>query len=406
MNKTTKVNRACQVVSKRKTGSSFEKEINIMMKVNNPYIVKLYEIYEDQKFFYIVMEECTGGELFDRIISKINDGIMYTEKDAGELIKQVLLAISHCHNLGIVHRDLKPENLLFSTKAQNSSLRVIDFGLSKEYQKGTKMHNKVGTSYYVAPEVLNGDYNEKCDVWSTGVILYILLSGDPPFNGKNDDIIYSKVAKMKFDFPEKKWKNISEEAKDLIKKMICPQKERLSASEALQHPWFNTCVNLTKDISFNFTKFMDYANSIKLKKVVLNYIANNINEDDISHLREQFLAFDTDHNGSISYDELQYQLRKLNISRDELYRLFRLVDTDKSGEIDYSEFIAATLDTKKDIREAYLRDAFLKFDQDGSGKISKEEMMKVLKIKEGEEKAEHLSKMIDKIDKDGDGEID
>ena len=243
-NKETKKKYACKHITKKKICdmNKFNNEINIMREINHPNIIKLYEIYEDQRHIDLVMEECLGGELFDRIMERIQEKKIYNEKEASIIFKQIMKGVEYCHSKGIVHRDLKPENILFLTKEENSPIKIIDFGLSKIF--GEKINNKflstkVGTAYYVSPEILEGKYNEKCDIWSCGVILYIILSGTPPFNGENDIEIYKKISHKKFTFPEKEWQNISENAKDLIKKMLCDENIRLSAKEVLQHNWLN-----------------------------------------------------------------------------------------------------------------------------------------------------------------------
>ncbi len=173
-----------------------------MIQIDHPNIIKLYEVYEDSRYVYLIMEECTGGELFDRIYERIVSKNLYTEKEAAAIFKQYMSAICHCHSQKICHRDLKPENLLFLNSSPDSPLKVIDFGLSKIYtDTNHRMSTKVGTAYYVSPEVLEGNYDEKCDIWSSGVILYILLTGEPPFNGPNDNEIYRKIMKKKFSFP-------------------------------------------------------------------------------------------------------------------------------------------------------------------------------------------------------------
>lgn len=398
---------ACKVISKKKVNDSFETEKKILIQCDYPNIVKISDIFQDPKFYYIVMEECLGGELFDKIIDHIQANKMYSEKEAANLFEQLMRAIAYLHEKKICHRDLKPENLLFATKAPDSPLKLIDFGLSKSYGMDNRMKSKVGTAYYVAPEVLKGNYNEKCDVWSAGTILYILLSGDPPFNGKTDNDIYNKIMKEKFNFPEKRWKNISEEAKDLIKKMLSPQDKRPTAAEVLQHAWFQKVkTEPEKPLEFDLDTFISNVKAPKMKRMVVTFIADRLNEKDIIHLKEKFLAIDKDKNGSISYNELKEGLKEFNLPETELKELFMRADTDKSGAIDYTEFIASCLNVKKDIREAYLQEAFLKLDLDGSGKISREELMTVLKIEEGDEKAECLKKIIDKVDTNKDGEID
>ena len=181
--------RACKHLSKLslKNLEKFEREINILINTDHPNIIKIFEVYESQRSLYIVMEECKGGEIFDRIIEHIESKKMYSEKDAADMFGQVMSAIAYCHNNGICHRDLKPENLLYLNKGpeKNNPIKVIDFGLS-QFISDQKLTTKVGTAYYVSPEILKGDYTEKCDIWSAGVILYIFLSGDPPFNGPNE----------------------------------------------------------------------------------------------------------------------------------------------------------------------------------------------------------------------------
>ena len=313
---------ACKKLSKLniKNLIKFRREVDILIKMDHPNIIKLYEVFESQNSLYLIMEECHGGELFDRILKRIENNMMYTEKEACEIILQVMGAIEYCHNKGVAHRDLKPENLLYLKEGseENNPLKIIDFGLSRDINLKKLLSSKVGTAYYVSPEILAGQYNEKCDVWSAGVILYVLLSGEPPFNGPSDGVIYSKIKQLKFNFPEKKWKNISNEAKDLLSKMLLPEKDRLSASQVLLHPWFN----LVKDnkiplekINFGLTNFFkEYKESNKLKKIVLLYIASKLQEDEILDLNNLFKAFDKDNNvfGAYATEELAKEAVKEN----------------------------------------------------------------------------------------------
>jgi len=171
-----------------------------MIQTDHPNVIKLYEIFEDSRYIYLIMEECNGGELFQRIFQRISEKNLYSEKDAAMIFKQIMNAVCHCHSLNICHRDLKPENLLF-LNSSNDSLKVIDFGLSRIFDENNhQMKTKVGTAYYVSPEILQGDYDEKCDIWACGVILFILLTGEPPFNGENDNEIYRRISKKKFSF--------------------------------------------------------------------------------------------------------------------------------------------------------------------------------------------------------------
>ena len=410
-NKKTGDIRACKHLSKLsiKNLKKFELEISILINSDHPNIIKLYEIFESQRSLYLVMQECKGGEVFDRIIEHIQKKEMYTEKDAANIFQKLMCSVEYCHNHGICHRDLKPENLLYLNegKEEDNPIKVIDFGLSQLFH-GRRLSTKVGTAYYVAPEILKGDYTEKCDIWSAGVILYILLSGDPPFNGPDDASIYAKIANMNFSFPEKKWKNISNEAKDLISNMLCPENERYDAKRVLKHKWFENASN--KNLSdFNFDpKFLfQYQNSNYLKKLSLLFIASRLEDNEIKDLNEIFSAFDQDKDGQISIQELRegfLQLKSNHLGEQKINNLFKSIDVDKNNRIDYTEFLAATISEKNYLKRERLFEAFCIFDKDGNGKITKEELMEVLKTEKTKEK--EIENYIKVVDINGDGKID
>ena len=378
---------ACKHLSKLNIENleKFQREINILQQIDHPNIIKLFEIYETSHSLYLVMEECKGGELFDKIIEHINQKQMYSEADAAQILLQIMSAIEYCHNHGIVHRDLKPENLLYLNKGdeKNNPLKIIDFGLSRVVEREKKLKSKVGTAYYVAPEILFGVYNEKCDIWSAGVILYILLSGDPPFNGPSDNIIYAKIEKMIFDFPEKKWQNISNDAKDLLCHMLCPENQRYTASEVLAHRWFKNAQNIcNKNYQLNISFLKEYKENSLVKKIILLLIASRLNENEIKDLNVLFKEFDKDKDGQISYDELKAGLLKLNskeITEKDINDTFQALDVNKTGKIGYTEFIAATLNKNLYLQEEKLYEAFSVFDTNHTGKIKKEQILNVLK---------------------------
>ena len=409
-NKKTGEIRACKHLSKLsiKNLEKFEREINILIKADHPNIIKLYEIFESQRSLYLVMEECKGGEVFDRIIEHIQNKEMYSEKDAANMFLKVMSTIEYCHNHGICHRDLKPENLLYLNEGdeKNNPIKVIDFGLSQIFTN-RKLKTKVGTAYYVAPEILKGDYSELCDIWSAGVILYIFLSGDPPFNGPNDQAIYNKISQMKFSFPDKKWKNVSKEAKDLIRHMLAPEKERYTASQVIDHPWFKNASNTPLvDLNFDPVFFSDYILGSGIKKISLIFIASRLDENEISNLKKIFEAFDKKKDGQISFEELKQgliQLKSTHISEEELFNLFKTIDADKNGRIDYTEFLASTLDRQNYLKKERLFEAFCMLDKDNNGTITRDELMRVLKSEKEQE--QEVEKYIKEVDKDGDGAI-
>jgi len=409
-NKKTKEIRACKHLSKLsiKNLEKFQREINILINADHPNIIKLYEIFESKRSYYLIMEECKGGEVFDRIIGHIQKKDMYSEKDASIILSQMMSAVEYCHNNGIAHRDLKPENLLYLNAGteENNPIKVIDFGLSQVISPERKLKTKVGTAYYVSPEILQGSYSEKCDIWSAGVILYILLSGDPPFNGPSDLTIYKKIAEMKYDFPQNKWSKISNEAKDLITHMIAPENERYTARQVMEHPWMKSTQENLVNLNFDPSFLVDYARSNPFKKMTLLFIASRLDENEINHLKKTFEAFNLKKDGQISYDELKKGLKELNCQRitdEELCELFKSIDVDKNGKIDYTEFLAASMQKKMYLKEERLYEAFCNFDLDGCGKITKKELMSVLKAEPNQES--EFENIIKSIDKNGEGSI-
>ncbi|KAG0471485.1 hypothetical protein HPP92_016031 [Vanilla planifolia] len=231
---------ACKSIAKRKllTPEDVEdvrREIQILHHLaGHPNIISIIDAYEDAVAVHVVMELCAGGELFDRIIQKGH----YTEKAAAELAKIIVGVVEACHSLGVMHRDLKPENFLFVNQMESSPLKMIDFGLSIFFKPGDIFNDVVGSPYYVAPEVLRKQYGQEADVWSAGVMIYILLSGVPPFWDETEQGIFDQVLNGELDFSSEPWPGISECAKDLIRGMLDRDVEkRLSAHEVLCHPW-------------------------------------------------------------------------------------------------------------------------------------------------------------------------
>ncbi|XP_044741625.1 calcium/calmodulin-dependent protein kinase type 1 isoform X3 [Chrysoperla carnea] len=220
----------------------------ILSRLKHPNIVQLLETFEDKSKVYLVMELVTGGELFDRIVEKGS----YTEKDASHLIRQVLEAVDYMHEQGVVHRDLKPENLLYYSPDEDSKIMISDFGLSKMEDSGI-MATACGTPGYVAPEVLaQKPYGKAVDVWSIGVISYILLCGYPPFYDENDANLFAQILKGEFEFDSPYWDEISDSAKDFIQKLMCVNVEkRFTCRQALQHPWI--CGNAASDKNIHGT---------------------------------------------------------------------------------------------------------------------------------------------------------
>jgi calcium/calmodulin-dependent protein kinase I len=213
-----------------------QNEIDILKQVDHPNIVKLHDIYEDEKYFFLVMELMMGGELFDQILEKEK----FSEKEARDIIAPIFDALIYCHQLGIIHRDIKPENLLFSSKEINTSIiKVSDFGLARFIDNETLATTTCGTPGYVAPEILKQQpYKDSCDFWSVGVVLFILLSGSPPFYDEDNFELFEKIKKCEYDISGPQWAGISAEAKDFISKLLVADPEqRLNGDQIMNHPW-------------------------------------------------------------------------------------------------------------------------------------------------------------------------
>ncbi|KAD5802360.1 hypothetical protein E3N88_13720 [Mikania micrantha] len=402
---------ACKSIPKKKLicREDYEdvlKEIQIMHHLSeHPNVVRIKGTYEDALYVHIVMELCAGGELFDRIVQKGH----YSEREAANVIKTIVGVVEACHSLGVMHRDLKPENFLFSTTHEDATLKATDFGLSVFYKPGETFRDVVGSPYYVAPEVLRKHYGPESDVWSAGVILYILLSGVPPFWAETEMGIFRQILQGKLDFESEPWPAITESAKDLIRKMLDRNpKKRLTAHEVLCHPWIvDDKMAPDKPLdSAVLSRLKQFSAMNKLKKMALRVIAERLSEEEIGGLKELFKMIDTDNSGTITFDELKEGLRRVGseLMESEIKDLMDAADIDNSGTIDYGEFIAATVHLNKLEREENLLSAFSFFDKDGSGYITIDELQQA--CQEMGLGDVHLDETIKEIDQDNDGQID
>ena len=415
-------------------------EVELMTKLNHSNIIKMYDVFEDERFLYIVMELCTGGELFDRIIQKTESGVSYSERDAARLMMQILDALEYCHANNIIHRDLKPENFLFRNKTEESDLVIIDFGLSRVFNASegeSHMSTRVGTPYYIAPEVLGRHYTSACDLWSTGVIMYILLCGAPPFFGDQDQDIFRMIKHHTVDFPNAYgWSNVSQEAKDLIKLLLSKDPDgRPTAAEAKLHKWFSVLSpgklpmeeerasaaadggaaapgaggGGTKDLSLSMRDFGRRLHTFvamnRLKKIALNVIAAELTEAEIGDLKKLFDEIDTDHSGTLELSELENALANTHGAvHDQIFALLQGVDLDDNQSIDYHEFLAATMQRSEYMKEERIQVAFDHFaGLDANGDPNQIEFGTLVEILGGRHHAEAI--LVD-FDVDGDRKID
>jgi len=359
-----------------------KREISILKEVTHPHIIELVDVFEDAKYLHLVTELCTGGELFDAIIAKSQsiEG-HYSEHDAASIINDILDAIAYCHSKGIVHRDLKPENFLFLTKSEDAPIKIIDFGLSRHKDTDdTMMKTKVGTPYYVAPEVLRQEYTEACDVWSIGVITYILLCGYPPFYGDNDVEIFNSVRTGQFDFPSPEWDEISNSAKQFVTLLlqVDPEK-RPAAFQSMDHPWITKHVpnstnhdpnvsNNNKDRkkilanqSVRGMSFQKYLAMQKLKKIALVTIAKHLSHDEVGSLEDVFRQVDQSGDGVMSLTEIHDNILREKLPPEiqlELVAVKEDLSLSDDDTLNWKAFLAATIDKNLVMREDKIRFAF------------------------------------------------
>ena len=357
------------------------KEINVLTSLDHPNILKCYEIFEDSWRFYVSMEYCEGGELFGKLVTMKQ----FNEIQAAQIMHQLLSAISYCHEKFVIHRDLKPENILLDDKLGELSIKIADFGSSCFLDANKKLSGCFGSAYYVAPEVLQNEYNEKCDIWSCGVILYILLTGKPPYPGRDSKLILNLVKTDPLKITPDKVANINLDCVDLLKKMLeINPKERISAKEAVNHPWIQNykTQTMTADLSSTLSSLQKFHASVKMKDAVHIYLATQIiSHDESKQLTQHFQLLDKNSDGRISKDELlnsyleQMDEENAKVTVD---KIMKEVDTNMSGDIDYSEFLLACLNYKKFMSKDNLNAAFRMFDRDGSGYITLDEIRDVL----------------------------
>jgi calcium-dependent protein kinase len=380
--------------------NQLSREIEILTTVDHPNIIKYYETFNDVNYFHIVMEYCTGGELLERIISKR----FFSEYETAEVIYKVSSAISHCHSLGIVHRDLKPENILYESKSDFSDLRIIDFGLSKKIE-GT-LSSLVGSPYYVAPEVLEGKYNEKCDCWSIGVIMYVLLSGMPPFYSTDKPELYKKIKTQEPDFSHIKWNKVSKEAKSLIRSLLNKNPDKRPSSEAiLKSAWISAFMNgkykmeeFDREVLVNLKSFHFKS---QFSKSILKFVVKNMTSLNIDKLKHHFNILDKDKTGFINVDQLKqaFTYCEVDIGNEEIYNLFKN-KIDLKGDkqkLNYTSFIAAALDEKELLNRDVLWETFKHFDTKGIGYITVDDFKLSLDRSCKTRSREYIAKMFNEV---------
>ena len=392
-------------IFKRHSIESIKREVDILRSLDHPNIVKYFETYEDECYLHIVMEYIAGDNLF-RVLTD-QKGFKFTERAISKIMTCLLKAVLFLHHNGIIHRDIKPENIVFVEPDNFNALKLIDFGLSIQ-QNAKKDNRRVGTPYYMAPEMVRGNFNYASDVWSIGVILFIMVTGKQPFRGKSKEEVFEKIKRGSYDKNTLNRAKCSKEVKDLIKKMLVTEhSKRITVESALDHIWFkqfenNKNINLVVDQEIiESLKQFQYQNIFQ--KEIRFYLAKLCSDKEIIKLKQAFLAIDKDNSGEIEYEEIPKIFSELNIEASdiELKNIFSSMDFHCDGKVNYSEFLAATISTINFNKEEKLWSAFKYFDTTDSGYITLDSVMDALKNSGVIIDEEGLTKTFNQLQKKG-----
>ena len=393
-------------------------DINKLFSMSHPNIVKIFEFYSSKDSYNIITELCVHGKLYKEVIERGP----FNEKYSAYVMYQVISAIHYCHKKNIIHRDLKLENILIVKKEKTGFplIKIADFGITSMFEKGLNQRKTVGNMYYMAPEVINKSYNNKCDLWSCGVVLYILLSGRPPFDGEKEIDVFKRITSGKYDLTSPPFNTCSDEVKDLIRHLLVIEPyKRLSTEEALNHPWFK--VNKSKEL-FNQIKdtslvrmFIENLKTYKcdsfLQETVLAYLVQMFNQrEDIENACKFFNQINDNKDGKITHQEvvnaLKEKLNSISIEKD-VDMIFKNLDSDDKGFIESDKCIIAAIKKENFLEEKVLRYAFRFFDKNGSGKTSIKEIRQIFQENKLDEITiqENINNIMQDLNKDEDGII-
>jgi len=403
---------ACKSIPKRRLRTAVDvadvrREVAIMASLpDHPALVRLRAAYEDAEAVHLVMELCDGGELFDRIVARGR----YTERAAAAAARTVAEVVRACHAHGVMHRDLKPENFLYAGKSEDAQLKAIDFGLSVFFKPGERFTEIVGSPYYMAPEVLRRNYGPEVDIWSAGVILYILLCGVPPFWAETEQGVARAILRGSLDLQREPWPRISDGAKSLVRQMLqMDPRKRPTAQQVLEHPWLQNArkapnVPLGDVVR---ARLQQFSAMNKLKKKAMRVIAEHLSVEEVEVIRDMFALMDTDKDGRVTLQELKAGLKKVGskLAEPEMELLMEAADVNGNGYLDYGEFVAVTIHLQRLSNDGHLRTAFLFFDKDSSGYIERAELADALADESGHTDEAALNNVLREVDTDKDGRI-
>lgn len=376
--------RCLKIYSKEKikqtSQNNFEEEIELIRKFDHPNIYKIYEFFQDSKNFYLISEFLAGGELFDFITSGNN----YNETTVCIIMEQVLSAVNYLHKHGILHRDLKPENIMLAQKEDIYSIKLIDFGTSIKFKRNQKLSTVIGTCYYIAPEMLNGEYDERIDTWACGVIMYVLMVGYAPFNGKSEAEIFQSILHTPLHFDRHDWRMVTQNAIDLLEKIL--QKDpnaRISLRDIFRHEWFKSNFILENEYDNKelLKRLKTFNSNTKLENAIRIFLIQCFDmNNEKARMVKFFKEADRDHDGMLDMRELKAICKKSKFFFDaETFMAHADVNCD--GKINYSEFLMAAIDFKRQNDKQVIIELFKTIDEDGSGCISRDELGKFLNLK-------------------------
>ena len=395
----------------------FLKEIEILIKLEHPNIIKIYEYYTDDINFYLITDYISNGELYNYVYKAKS----FNERQTQYIMKQVLCAVNYLHLNNIAHRDIKLENILVeqeitSNDEQLLNVKLIDFGTSN-YVKTENTNYftvKVGSPFYMAPEVLNKKYNNKCDIWSCGVIMFMLLRGHPPFKGENQEELFKSIQNDIINYNE--MTELSEPAKELMSKMLERNVDlRYSADECLKHKWmkiYNEKSEVMKRevVTSALNNISNYHATEKLQQATMAYIVHFISfNKEVEDLKTVFNEFDKNKDGLLSFEEIDHAFTRYCTNKglqnftqkNKLIQILDEIDTEKTGHISYEQFLRISIDQREILNENNLRSAFEKFDTNKDGKLSKEEIKNVLGTKD----FAYVNELLKLVDENKDGFI-
>ena len=362
-------------------------EINVLKKIDHPNIIKIFEFYLKDNNYYLITENCSGGELYELV-----NNTHFNEVQVAYIMYQLFSAINYCHKMGIIHRDLKPENILI-TKNDNNFLdiKICDFGTSQIFKKGDIQKETIGSLFYVAPEVLKKNYNFKCDLWSCGIIMYILLTQKLPFSGKTDEEIIANIVYKDYNY--KRLTNVSFEAQELISLLLEKDiKKRINAETALNHKFFRThnvkeMFNEIKDKS-KIDKFVfnlkQYKRKSILQETTIAYLIHNFPDlEDVTDACKLFNKIDLNDNGQITLNEfhlgLSLVLGNNNLKDEDYIEIFANLDINNDNYLGYEDFVRGAIDKNNLLNDKILEYAFKHFDKNNKGFITIEEIGKIFR---------------------------